>query len=189
MLIRVLLCLSFCACGFAGETAKQPASLNLKFAPGPRPWGDSFVPRSKPPARRLLAVDVKNLKPEERIAITCLQGLTSRQEPKIWILREGLDQDWLDWHKEKKHIDGYDVVTNWAVLLDQYSNVCQGAIIADTNLYRGELLALNIASCEDLIIATPELAQKLKLPVKIDLRGRFTNYADGLNWVWDKYKD
>jgi GxGYxYP putative glycoside hydrolase C-terminal domain/GxGYxY sequence motif in domain of unknown function N-terminal len=40
-----------------------------------------------------------------------------------------------------------------------------------------------------LIIATPELAQKLKLPVKMDLRGKFTTYADGLNWVWDNYKD
>lgn len=147
------------------------------------------MPKSKPPAQRLLAVDVKELTPDERIAVTCLQGLTSREQPRIWIGREGLDQDWLDWHKEKNYIVGYDAVTNLGELFNRFTNVCRGAIIADTNLYRGELLALNVAACEDLIIATPELAQKLKLPVKMDLRGKFTNYADGLNWVWDNYKD
>jgi hypothetical protein len=137
----------------------------------------------------LLAVDIKGLTPEERIAVTCLQGLTSREQPRIWIGREGLDQEWLDWHKEKNYIAGYESVTNCAELFNRFTNVWRGAIIADTNLYRGELLALNVASCEDLIIATPALAQKLKLPVKMDLRGRFRTYADGLNWVWDNYKD
>src|SRR5215475_12661404 len=116
MAIRLLLACALCACAHAGESTKQPPSLNLKFAPRPRPWGDTFVPKSKPPARRLLAVDVKEFTPEERIAVTCLQGLTSREEPRIWIGREGLDQDWLEWHKEKNYIDGYETVTNCAEL-------------------------------------------------------------------------
>jgi hypothetical protein len=148
MLIRLFLALAFCACVHAREGTKQPPSLNLKFAPSPRPWGDSFVPKSKPPARRLLAIDVKEFTPEERIAVTCLQGLTSREEPRTWIGREGLDQDWLDWHKEKNYIDGYETITNCAELFNRFTNVCLGAIIADTNLYRGGLLALNVAACE-----------------------------------------
>ncbi len=170
-----------------GPRASLPEGL--PFANKPPPWGESFVPKSKSPARQLLAVDVEHLAGEERVAIACLQGLTSREQPRLWLLREPLDREWLDWHKTKGHIDGYEVVTNWAPLFGQFSNACRGAIIADTNLYRGGLLALNVAACEDLIIAPPALAQKLGLPIKIDLRGRFKTYAEGMRWVWSHYND
>ena len=133
-------------------------------------------------------VNVERLSSEERIAITCLQGLTSRDQPRIWILRRPEDQNWLDWHKQKGYIDGYTVVTNWPDLFKQFSSVCKGAIIPDPKLYRGNVLAVNIAECEDLIVATPELAQKLALPVKIDLRDRFKSYVEGMRWVWTNYK-
>ena len=162
---------------------------DLPYTPNPRPWGNTYLPKSKPPAKQLLAVDVASLKPEERTAVVCLQGLTSRDQPQIWLLSEGLDRSWLDWHKEKGHIAGYEVVTDWSSLFQQFSSACHGAIIADTNLYCGGLLALNVAACEDLIIATPELADKLHLPVKLDFRGRFKTYADGMRWVWANYKD
>lgn len=57
------------------------------------------MPKSKPPARVLLVVDVAPLKPEERIALTCLQGLTSREQPRIWLIRNPGDRFWLDWHR------------------------------------------------------------------------------------------
>ncbi len=178
----------------SAEGMPQPSSgvdlpHDLPFAPAPRPWGNTYLPKSKPPAKKLLAVDVAPLQPEERTAVVCLQGLTSREQPRIWLLSEALDRTWLDWHKEKGHITGYEVVTNWPSLFQQFSNAWRGAIIADTNLYCGGLLALDVAACEDLIIATPELAGKLHLPVKLDLRGRFKTYADGMRWVWANYKD
>jgi hypothetical protein len=166
----------------------EPLPGNLPFVVTPRPWGDSYLPKSKPPARQLLVVNVERLSSEERIAITCLQGLTSRTQPQIWVLRRPEDQNWLDWHKQKGYIDGYTVVTNWPDLFKQFSSVCKGAIIPDPKLYRGNVLAVNVAECEDLIVATPELAQKLALPVKIDLRDRFQSYVEGMRWVWTNYK-
>ncbi|MGD0651070.1 MAG: GxGYxYP domain-containing protein [Verrucomicrobiia bacterium] len=167
----------------------EPLPANLPFAVTPRPWGDTYLPKSKPPARRLLAVNVQRLKPEERIALTCLQGLTSREQPRIWLRRDREDQAWLDWHKEKGYIDGYEVVTNWTGLFRQFSSAYKGAIIPDAKLYRGNLLAVNVAACENLIIATPELAEKLALPVRIDLRGWFKTYTEGMRWVWANYKN
>jgi GxGYxYP putative glycoside hydrolase C-terminal domain/GxGYxY sequence motif in domain of unknown function N-terminal len=166
----------------------EPLPGNLPYAVTPRPWGDTYLPKSKPPARQLLVVNVERLSSEERIAITCLQGLTSRTQPQIWVLRRPEDQNWLDWHKQKGYIDGYTVVTNWPDLFKQFSSVCKGAIIPDPKLYRGNVLAVNVAECEDLIVATPELAQKLGLPVKIDLRNRFQSYVEGMRWVWMNYK-
>jgi hypothetical protein len=178
----------------------KPESLpnNLPFVATPRPWGDTYLPKSKPPARELLVVDAEQLNSDERIALACLQGLTSREQPRIWINRGWIggkhdrpyqDQVWLDWLKEKKDIDDYKVVTDWTSLFKQFSSSYKGAIIPDPKLYRGDLLAVNIAACEDLIVATPELAQTLDLPVKIDLRGRFKTYAEGMSWVWANYKN
>jgi hypothetical protein len=166
----------------------EPLPGNLQYVVTPRPWGDTYLPKSKPPARHLLVVNVERLSSDERIAIACLQGLTSRDQPKIWLRQGEEDQIWLDWHKEKGYIDSYEVVTNWPDLFKQFSSVFKGAIIPDPKLYRGDLLAVDVAECEDLIVASPQLAQKLGLSVKIDLRDRFHSYAEGMRWVWTSYK-
>jgi hypothetical protein len=167
----------------------KPFPENLPYSVTPRPWGDSFLPKSSPPARHLQVVDVAPLKPDERIALACLQGLTSRKQPVLWLRLNDNDQFWLDYHKEKKYIASYETVPNWTGLFRQYSNSYKGAIVPDTNLFRGDLLAVNVAACEDLIVTTPELANKLGIPVKIDLRGRFKTYTEGMRWVWTTYKD
>ena len=155
---------------------------NLPAVYLPRPWGDTFLPKSAPPARRLTTVDVSRLSGDERIALTCLQGLTSRREPCLWLVRTAEDRFWLDWHRQKRHIDGYEMLADWKSLFVRYHELCKGAVVPDAKLYRGDLLAANVAACEDLIVATPELAARLNLPVRIDLRGRFSTYAEGLRW-------
>lgn len=78
---------------------------------------------------------------------------------------------------------------DWASLSKHFGEVYKGAVVADDALYRGNLLAANVAACEDLIITTPELAERLGIPVAIDLRGRFATYAEGMRWVWNTYKN
>jgi predicted XRE-type DNA-binding protein len=141
-----------------------PLPENLPYRTTPRPWGDTYLPKSVPPARRLLVVDVSKLGAPERIALTCLQGLTSRKQPRIWLIRQEEDRVWLDWHREKRHIDGYDAVPDWKALFKQFRSAYKGAVIADAALYRGDLLAANVAACEDLILCTPELAKQLGIP-------------------------
>ena len=166
-----------------------PLPSDLVYHAGRRPWGDSFLPKSGPSARRLQFVDVSRLKPDARIALACLQGLTSRRQPCLWLNVSAQDRFWLDWHVSKGHFDGYDEVADWKTLFKQFADAFRGAVIPDAKLYRGDLLAANVAACEDLIVVTPELAKDLGLPVTVDLRGRFTTFADGLEWLWVTYKD
>ena len=118
------------------------------------------MPRSKPPARRLLVVDGADLTVEDRVALACLQGLVSRAQPRIWLQFWEGPQFWLDWHVEKGYIDGYDRVQDWRALFRKFQDSVHGAVVADPALYRGNLLAANVAACEDLILATPELAEQ-----------------------------
>jgi len=154
----------------------------------PRPWGDSYLPKSKAPARHVYAVRLHGLKTDERLALTCLQGLIAREQPGIWLLRNSEDQFWLDRHKELGFIGDYEFATNWPSLFEKYASVCKGAVIPDDKFYRGDLIAANVAACEDAVVASPELAKRLKLEIKRDLRGSFTNYTDGLRWVWTNYQ-
>ena len=178
----------FAEAATAGQPTPPPSGLVYK--PQPRPWGDTFLPRSNPPARRLLVVDISKMKLAERDAIASLQGLTSRQQPVIWLWRGEKSNNtfWLDELVKHKDIDGYDLVTNTDELFKKFASSYKGAIVPDPDLYRSNVLAANIAACEDLIIATPEIAQRLGIPVKIDLRGRYKTYADGMLDVWKSYK-
>ena len=177
------------------EAIPKPAALpaNLPIARSARPWGDSLVPRSSVPARRMSAVDLSKLPLDERAALCCLQGLTSRRQPSIWLLRSGgpTDQDrfWLDEHVRQGAIEGYDLVADWKELVAQHAAEIKGAVVADPACDRSDVIAMNVAACEDLLLCTPALAEKLELPVKIDLRGRFTTYLDGMEWVWKTYRD
>lgn len=165
-----------------------PLPANLPYKDSPRPWGDTFVPRSPAPARRLQVVDMATLSRDERIAVACLQGLTSRKQPVIWLNNDTNTQFWLDWHRQKGYIDGYERVGDWRTLFRRYASVYRGAVVPDPKLFRGDVLAANVAACEDLIVATPELAARLGIPVKRDLRGRFPTYAEGLRWLWRTYR-
>lgn len=173
------------------KPAPPPDSLPVTRTP--RPWGESLMPRSPSPARRLAAVDLSKLPVEERVALCCLQGLTSRREPSIWLLRsagpEDQDRFWLDEHVRQGVIDGYDLLDDWKPLVRTHAGEIKGAIVADPSCDRGDVIAMNVAACEDLLLCTPALAETLGLPVTIDLRGRFSSYLDGMGWVWKTYRD
>ena len=172
------------------EDKPEPMPSQIEIVDEPRPWGDTFYPRSKPPARRLLAVDVRDLSYDERLALTCLQALTSRQEPKIWLVfREERDVRWLKWHKQKGYIDDYTMVEDWRGLFRQFAGAYRGAVVPDDSLYQGVLLACNLSGLEDFIVAPPDLAKELGIEIKQDLRGRFETYAEGMGWLWDNYAD
>lgn len=169
------------------ESKPAPLPDQIDIVDEPRPWGDTFFPKSKPPARELLVVDVRRLGAWERLALTCLQGLTARQRPVLWLFFSDWDRIWLDWHREKGHIDSYRVVDDWRGLFRQFGTVVKGAVVPDDGQYQGVLLACNVAACEDLIVAPEGLARELGLEVKADLRGCFPTYAESLQWLWKTY--
>jgi hypothetical protein len=173
----------------AQETRPRPIPENVPYRETPRPWGETFVPKSKVPRRKLVAVSFNKLNPAERIAVACLQGLTCRVDPHIWLLRQSMDREWLDWHQTLGWIDGYELQSDWKAIVQQSkaSGLLRGAVLADPGLFRGDQIAINVAACEDALVTSPELARELELPVLVDLRGRFPTYAGALRWFMEAY--
>ncbi|MCX7015532.1 MAG: GxGYxYP family putative glycoside hydrolase, partial [Candidatus Sumerlaeota bacterium] len=112
--------------------------------------------------------------------------LKTAKQP-IYVVRDDADQFWLEWLQRKGYIKDYAVVDDWTALARAHADCVRGAVAPDPNLYRGNLIALNVAACEDLLVATPELAQRLGLTVKIDLTGRFPTYVEAMRWLWTQY--
>lgn len=50
-------------------------------------------------------------------------------------------------------------------------------------------MAITIAGVENLLVCTPALAVQYGLPVKMDLRGRFSSNNEAMEWVWRTYRD
>ncbi len=176
--------------GAPPETAK-PADFpsQLPVLETPRQWGDTFLPKSNTPAQVVQVVPLAGLKNDERIALGCLQGLLAREQPRLWLVRSPEDSFWMDWHRAKGHIDRFEMLSDWTALFTKFRGVAKGAVISDDQLFRGDLLALNVAACDDLIVTSAQLAERLGLPVKLDLRGRFQSYAEGLDWLRSNYKN
>ena len=168
----------------------DPAAAPVKASLRERSWGDTFVPKSPPPARTIQTVSLHGLSKDERIAVTCLQGLLARKQPQLFLVRDAAeDQFWMDWCVAKDHVDAFEAVADWKSLVRLHRDSIKGVVVTDPALYRGDLLAVHVAACEDLLVASPKLAEELGLPVVVDLRGRFATYAEGLEWLWTTYKD
>jgi hypothetical protein len=170
-------------------TKPEPAPDQIEAVKVRRPWEDTFFPKSRPPAQRLQVVDVRPLSRAERLALVCLQGLTSRTEPCLWLIFTPWDERWLDWHKEQGHVQTWERAEDWRELFRRFASAYRGAVVPDPKLYRGVLIACNLAAIDDCIVAPEPLAVSLGIPVRHDLRGRFDTYADGMGWLWRVYGD
>lgn len=151
---------------------------------------DTWLPKSDPPADTIKVVTTfQDLEPAEQLALISLQGLAAREQPSIWLLVNEHDAKWLEVHKIKGHIKDTRVINEWEDIFQEYRWAYKGAVVPDEELSHGLLHAVNVASCEDLIIASESLAEELGIPVKIDLRDRFESNAEGYEWLWNNYKD
>ncbi len=64
---------------------------------------EAVCPKSAPPAKTLWAVRIEELKKgsEERLPLSCLQGLVNRHQPQIFLAYDHFDEQWLDWLRDR----------------------------------------------------------------------------------------
>jgi len=164
---------------------KQPRPAvyaNLILPAPPRPY-PTLQPKRPLPARHLFVADVRKLDKDTQRLLFCLQGLVNRKQPRIFLISDENDPFWLDTMQKQGHLDVPSVVADPLTLLQTFRDSYHGAVVPDPNIYVSPVVAVNIAAADDLLLATPELAAKLNLPIKTDLRGRFCDDADAMRFV------
>lgn len=155
-------------------------SLVLPTVPRPYP---TFQPKMPPPARHLYVADVRHITSAERILLLSLQGLVNRTQPRIYLIVKDADRFWLDEMRKQGDTDAPIPVASPLSLVDRFRSSFHGAVVPDPKVYLTPCVAACIAGADDLLMATPELAHRLKLPIKADLRGRFPSDTEALRYV------
>ena len=156
------------------------ADITLPAPPRPYP---ALQPKRPAPARHLYVADVRHLDHDTQLLLFSLQGLVNRTQPRLYFLHDGEDQFWLDVMQQQGHTDKPIVVADPLSLLKTFEAAYKGVVVADPKVYVTPCLTVDIAGADNLLIATPELAAKLNLPIKSDLRGKFHDDADALRYA------
>ena len=161
---------------------KPPVYSSLVLPTIPRPY-PTFQPKMPPPARHLDVVDVSKCTRDERILLLSLQGIVNRKQPRLYLLLKEDDRFWLDEMRRHGDTDEPVTIADPLSVVSRYRSSVQGAVVPDPKVYLSPCVAACVAGADDLLIATPELAQRLHLPIKADLRGKFKGDAEALHSI------
>jgi hypothetical protein len=161
---------------------RPQVDANLTLPTPPRPY-PTLQPKSPPPARHLYVADVRHLPQAQTLLIASVQGIINRKQPRIYLITGDDDQFWLDQMQAAGQTDAPIPVADPLSLVRTFRSEIKGAVVADPNIYVSPCIAVDIAGLDDLAVATPALAQRLGLPIKADLRGKFKDDADALRYA------
>jgi hypothetical protein len=174
--------------GAFAKLAQRPRPrvyANLTLPTPPRPY-KTFQPKMPAPARHLYVADVRALRPEEQMLMVSLQGIVNRKQPHIYLIFRDEDPFWLETMQQMGQTDAPIRIANPLSLVQTFRSEIRGAVIPDPKIYTSPNLAVSIAALDDVVVATPALAARLKLPIKSDLRGRFKDNAAALRFARTK---
>ena len=148
----------------------------------------ALCPRGAAPAATLYSADLRGLAIEEQLFFSSLQGITAQKQPRIYYLRDNgpSDSEWAAYYREKGYIRQLIPLEPWE-LAARFRGELKGAAVWDPGLTSTVNAACAAAGAEALAVCTPELADRLNIPVKLDLRGRFSTDREVYEWMWKKY--
>jgi hypothetical protein len=162
---------------------KPPVYTNLVLPDVPRPY-PTLQPKMPPPARHLYVADVRHCTFDERVLLLSLQGLVNRTQPRIYLIFKDDDRFWLEEMRRQGQTDEPIPVADPLSLVDRFRSAVHGAVVPDPKIYLSPCVAACLAATDDLLmVATPELARRLQVPIKADLRGKFRSDSDALRYV------
>lgn len=181
--------------GTLSQAAQTGAFARLDALPRPAAWKnvqlpqvprryETFQPKMAAPARHLYTADVRSLSADEKLLLISLQGVVNRTQPRVYLVFDNDDRLWLDELQKQGATDAPVPVADPFTLLETFKSEYKGAVVCDPKIYDSPCVAVALAGADDLLIArTPELANRLKLTVKTDLRGKFQSNAEALAYV------
>jgi hypothetical protein len=183
--VRLLLLLMV-SLGFAGLSAPLSAvAATHHAANGGVYWPPNQVLPTFAQPRALDVVDLRQSSTDMALTFSTLEGIVNRQEPRLYLLQTGADEDSNTWLKNLNipyvvHNDPWEVLT-------KYLHEVKGVIIYDPNLLDTSNVAVSLAGLRDGLVVSPDLATKLEaapynLPVISDLRGKFSTALAAYTW-------
>jgi hypothetical protein len=187
--LPALLVAAAALCVPAATQGAAPAVLsgkpdNLKWT-GHTPKAPSPLPRSQPPAKNMLVVDIRKLPHDWQRVAVCIQGLVNRSQPRIYTITEDQDKVWLENMRARGWVKAFRTVSGPRELVTKYRSLVKGAVIPDPAVPGSVNAAYMLAGLDNGIVATPAIAKQLGLPALHDLRGKWKTNAQAIEWSFN----
>lgn len=151
-------------------------------------------PKSPPPAKTILRVDLMKADEHTRLALTMLQGLVNRKQPRIYIIQ---DPSWHTAELIPKWIDNlkangykFDEVHDPLGLFSTFRSCVKGAALYESDLADKpetlhKLNALTLyCALNNAVPVTEELNARLRLPILFDARGKLNTASEAYGWAY-----
>lgn len=138
-------------------------------------------------ARHLDVIDGTKLPPDQQVMFSTLEGLINRREPRTFMLQTAGEgkTTWL----ETLNVP-HTTVADPFQLVARYGAEIHGMVVTDPNVQATINVATTIAALDGAIVVSPHLADQLAskehLPIRDDLRGRFSDDLAAYTWAVDK---
>jgi hypothetical protein len=150
---------------------------------------EAVCPKSAPPAKTLWAVRIEDSKKgsEERLPLSCLQGLVNRRQPQIFLAYDRFDEQWLDWLRERGDVKE----VRWVgpkQLYEKFLPVVKELVVTDPDLPASVNVATMLAAVEGWLPVTPRLRTEFpRVNVALDLRGKWKKNIEAYRWFYAAY--
>ncbi len=158
-----------------------------------RPFDGVFPRPPDTPGSPLFVYDCAKDSDDVQRLVAVLEGLVNRKRPRLYLINAtnppGYDEDWLAYLHERGYVHGEERVASCAALLERFRDIVKGAIVFDANLPGSIQAACMLGGLENALPTTAELAVSLRLPVIMDLRGRWTRNVDAYRELRERYWD
>lgn len=158
-----------------------------------RPFAGVFPRPAGKPSIPLLVYDCANDPGDLQRLAAVLQGIVNRRQPRLYLINAtnpaGYDAEWLGWLRERGNIQGEERIPSFSMLLERFHGEIEGAIVFDPGLPGTIQAACMLGGIKNALPATAEQAESLRLPVVMDLRGRWARNVDAYRELRDRYWD
>ena len=150
---------------------------------------ESVCPKSAAPAKTLWALRIEDLEKgsDERLSLSCLQGLVNRQQPQIYLAYDHFDEQWLDWLRERGDVKE----VRWVgpkELYEKFLSMVKKLVVVDPDLPGTVNVATMLAAVEGWLPVKPRRCPELeRVGVAMDLRGRWKKNIDAYRWFYATY--
>jgi len=148
------------------------------------------LPHFSPMAEHLDAIDVVGMPFAQRLAVSCLQGIVNRAQPRVFLVDR--DHDSRDAWGGALGLD-YAFLP-WEDVLAKYLDEILGLVVYNPAIQATANVATTIAGVENALAVSPALADELAdaygLPVLADLREQpITDKLGAYRWLHANYWD
>lgn len=164
---------------------------NLAETTFPKSFPGVFPRSQGTVSTNLVVYDCSTDAKDTALAVSALQGLVNRNNPSLYVIHPtnpaGMDQDWLSYMKEKKYTSIEQTIGSFEELVSHYRKSIEGVIIYDEEVPGSIHAACMIGGLKNAIPASPALSERLKLPILMDLRGKWKTNVEAYRYVYENH--